>query len=103
MTTAASSIRRGCSMTTRASPAKPATSIPGAPGASTPSENATVSKQYNQALVSALFHATGCKDWTTDDNARLHPLVAAGDKTARETMIAGNMPLVVSKVETFIR
>jgi len=62
-----------------------------------------VSKQYNQALVSALFHATGCKDWTTDDNARLYPLVAAGDKTARETMIAGNMPLVVSKVETFIR
>jgi hypothetical protein len=38
-----------------------------------------------------------------EKNAELYPLVAAGDAAARERMIGGNMPLVLFKVEAFIR
>ena len=36
-------------------------------------------------------------------NERLYPRVMAGDQRAREEMIEGNMPLVVSKVDSYIR
>ena len=62
-----------------------------------------MSSQYNEALVSDLFHATSGRSWTAEENAELYPRVANGDKTARETMINSNMPLVLSKVEAFIR
>jgi len=62
-----------------------------------------VSNQYNEKLVAGLHRATNSETWTAEKNADLHPRVAAGDKKARETMLSGNMPLVLSKVEAFIR
>ena len=62
-----------------------------------------MSNQYNEKLVAGLHRATNSETWTAEKNADLHPRVAAGDKKARETMISGNMPLVLSKVEAFIR
>ena len=57
-----------------------------------------MSSQYNNLLVSQMSEPLDA-----EKNAELYPLVAAGDKAARETMINGNMPLVLSKVESFIR
>lgn len=62
-----------------------------------------MSKHYNDALVADLHRATNSQTWTAEKNSELYAIVAAGDKTARETMINGNMPLVLSKVEAFIR
>ena len=62
-----------------------------------------MSNQYNDALVADLHRATNGETWTVEKNAELYPFVAAGDKAAREAMINGNMPLVLSKVEAFIR
>jgi RNA polymerase sigma factor (sigma-70 family) len=56
-----------------------------------------VSNQYNVLLVSQLSEPLD-----VDKNAELYPLVVAGDTTARETMINGNMPLVLAKVESFL-
>ncbi len=39
----------------------------------------------------------------SERNERLYPRVMAGDEKAREEMIESNMPLVISKVESFIR
>lgn len=60
-----------------------------------------MSKQYNGALVAEM--ARLCKPFCSEDNARLYPLVAAGDTDARQHMIEGNMSLAVVKVESFIR
>ena len=38
-----------------------------------------------------------------EQNERLYPRVMAGDQQAREEMIEGNMPLVVMKVDSYIR
>ena len=62
-----------------------------------------MSNQYNAALVADLHRATKSVTWTAEKNAELYPRVAAGDEAAREDMINGNMPLVFSKVESFIR
>jgi len=39
----------------------------------------------------------------SERNERLYPRVMAGDEKAREEMIESNMPLVISKVESFVR
>ena len=39
----------------------------------------------------------------SERNERLYPRVMAGDEKAREKMIESNMPLVISKVESFVR
>ena len=39
----------------------------------------------------------------SERNERFYPRVMAGDEKAREEMIESNMPLVISKVESFIR
>ena len=62
-----------------------------------------MSNQYNDTLVADLHQATNGETWTAEKNAELYSLVAAGDEAARETMIHGNMPLVLCKVEAFIR
>jgi len=43
-----------------------------------------------------------CAPLTLEDNLELAPQVAAGDCRARDRMIEGNMPLVVSKVDNYI-
>jgi hypothetical protein len=60
-----------------------------------------VSKQYNGQLVADMARLS--KPFGSEDNDRLYPLVAAGDATARQQMIEGNMSLAVAKVESFIR
>ncbi len=62
-----------------------------------------MSNQYNAAFVADLHRATKGVTWTAERNAELYPRVAAGDEAAREDMISGNMPLVFSKVESFLR
>jgi len=62
-----------------------------------------VSNAYNAAFVAALHRKTKSKTWTAEKNVEVYPRVAAGDKAAREEMIAGNVPLVISKVESFLR
>jgi len=62
-----------------------------------------VSKQYNAAFVADLHRATNGVTWTAEKNVEQYPRVAAGDEAAREDMINGNMPLVFSKVESFLR
>ena len=54
--------------------------------------------QYNLILVSQMS-----KPLTEEDNNLLVPKVLAGDKEARDKMITGNMGLVFTKVNTFIR
>jgi RNA polymerase sigma factor (sigma-70 family) len=62
-----------------------------------------VSNHYNAAFVADLHRATKSVTWTAEKNAELYPRVAAGDEAAREEVINGNMPLVFSKVESFLR
>jgi len=62
-----------------------------------------MSNRYNSLLVAELHQATNSETWTVEKNAALYPAVQAGDGSSRETMIKGNMPLVVAKVESFIR
>ena len=57
-----------------------------------------MNNQYNALLVSQMTEPL-----TLERNAALYPLVQAGDVEAREAMITGNMPLVIAKVESFIR
>ena len=38
-----------------------------------------------------------------EQNERLYPRVMAGDDKAREEMIEGNMPLVIAKVDSYLR
>jgi hypothetical protein len=66
-------------------------------------ENASVSNPYNAAFVAALHRKTKSKTWTAEKNAEMYPRVAAGDKAAREEMITGNVPLVISKADSFLR
>jgi len=56
-----------------------------------------VSNQYNDLLVSQMPERLD-----TEKNAALYLRVAAGDVAAREEMIAGNMPLALTNVESFI-
>jgi hypothetical protein len=62
-----------------------------------------VSNQYNAAFVADLHRATKSVAWSAKRNAKLYPRVVAGDEAAREDMINGNVPLVFSKVESFLR
>jgi DNA-directed RNA polymerase specialized sigma subunit len=62
-----------------------------------------VSNRYNAAFVAALHRKTKSKTRTADENAELYRRVAAGDEAARDEMITGNVPLVISKVESFLR
>jgi hypothetical protein len=57
-----------------------------------------VSNQYNDLLISQMSEPLD-----EEKNLALFERVAAGDAVAREEMIVGNMPLVVAKVESFIR
>jgi len=59
-----------------------------------------VSNHYNSELVAEMARVG--KPFCSEDNAQLYPLVAAGDADARHRMIEGNMPLAISKVESFI-
>jgi hypothetical protein len=61
-------------------------------------ENAPVSKQYNDLLVSQMSEPLDAQK-----NAELYRRVIAGDADARQAMIEGNMPLVIAKVGRFIR
>jgi hypothetical protein len=57
-----------------------------------------MSNQYNDLLVSQMSEPLD-----EEKNLALFERVAAGDAAAREEMIVGNMPLAVTKVESFIR
>ena len=59
-----------------------------------------MSKQYNSELVKDMVRLG--KPFCVEDNARLYPLVAAGNTAAREEMIQGNMSLAIAKVDSFI-
>ena len=56
-----------------------------------------MSNRYNDLLVSQMPERLD-----TEKNAALYLRVAAGDAAAREEMIAGNMPLALTNVESFI-
>jgi len=60
-----------------------------------------MSSQYNNALVADMVRLS--RPFCSEDNDRLFPLVEVGDSAARQKMIEGNMPLALSKVESFIR
>ena len=62
-----------------------------------------MSRQYNEKLIAGMHHATHSETWTAEKNLAFFQRVIAGDVVAREQMIVGNMPLAVSKVESFIR
>lgn len=62
-----------------------------------------MSNQYNEALVEDIHRATQSETLDISKNAALYERVAAGDAAAREAMIVGNMPLVLSKVEALIQ
>ena len=57
-----------------------------------------MSSQYNSLLVSQMSEPLD-----VEKNVVLFNRVAAGDPGAREEMIAGNMPLALAKVESFVR
>lgn len=61
-----------------------------------------MSNQYNGLLVADIHRATNSETLDAEKNFALSLRVAAGDQGAREAMINGNMPLVLSKVESFI-
>jgi hypothetical protein len=63
-------------------------------------EDATVSNQYNGELLADMVRLG--KPFCAEDNIRLYPLVAAGDREARKQMIEGNMSLAIAKVDSFI-
>lgn len=62
-----------------------------------------MSNQYNDALIADVHMATKGETLDVEKNLALFRRVIAGDASAREEMIAGNMPLAVANVEGFIR
>jgi hypothetical protein len=57
----------------------------------------------NALLVADVHNATNGEALDAEKNLSLFRRVTAGDATAREEMIVGNMPLAVAKVESFVR
>ena len=62
-----------------------------------------MSNQYNNVLIADVHKATNGETLDVEKNMALFRHVVAGDASAREEMIAGNMPLAVTNVESFIR
>ncbi len=58
---------------------------------------------YNTLLANQVKATVNGEVASREENDRLYPLVAACDKSAIDKMIESNMPLVISKVESFIR
>ncbi len=61
-----------------------------------------MSNQYNDMLMADIQRVTKGETLDKKKNLALFQRVAAGDATAREEMIAGNMPLAISNVESFV-
>lgn len=59
-----------------------------------------MSKQYNSQLLADMVRLG--RPFGVEDNARLYPLVTAGDAAARKQMIEGNMSLAIAKADSFI-
>ena len=62
-----------------------------------------MSNQYNDLLIADIRRETNSETLDAEKNFALSQRVAAGDATAREEMIVGNMPLAITNVESFIR
>lgn len=62
-----------------------------------------MSSSYNDVLITTLRGATRGQSLDAAKNAVLYERIKAGDIAAREEIILGNMPFVLSKVEAFIR
>ena len=62
-----------------------------------------MSNQYNDLLIADVHKATNGEALDVEKNLALFRRLVAGDTSAREEMIAGNMPLAIANVESFIR
>jgi len=60
-----------------------------------------VSNQYNEALITGMLRVV--KTSNVDRNQQLFSSVVTGSLEARTRMIEDNMPLVITRVDTFIR